>query len=246
MTQPSTAINPTWTWGSSANISLSPTLGFKNSSQLAQVTLPEPAVCSLYIQASARITNPATTSIGTFTINLLQGLGRVTVPRQVSFAGQPSDLAPLEWTMPFIPLHALQVDVEATGDFRSETGGEIDIQIYLVIAPITRIPQKIQKLQFGMALPGEADDLDDELSGELEAEGPSVVEAMQEGRQAVDGSSPEEIDDDDDAPQVERHPAWLMALIDQMTRRLGRQPTRPELAKAVQRVRQRLARRAGR
>jgi hypothetical protein len=120
----------------------------------------------------------------------------------------------------------------------------------MVLSPLTRIPQKIQKLQFGMAMPGEADDLDDELSGELEAEGPSVNQSMREDRQPVDGSSPEAErdedagrDEDEDAPQVERSPAWLLTLVDQLTRRLGRQPTRPELAKAVQRVRQRVARR---
>lgn len=240
---PQTAINPTWTWGSSNTLILSPTLGSKVSAQLAQVQLPEPAVCSLYFQASARITLPATTSVGVFTLNLSQGLGRVTIPRQVSFAGQPSDVAPLEWTMPFIPMHALQVDVEATGDFRAD-GGQIDIQIYLVIAPITRIPQQIQKLQFGMALPGEADALDDELREDLEQESPTVAEIMgKEANERVHGVEGEADDDEaDDEPQ--RAPAWMLDLVDALSRRLGRAPTKTELGKAVARVRERQARRA--
>lgn len=250
------AVSPSWTWGSSATIIIpgNAEIGqtIKNSAQLAQVSLPEPAVCSIYCQASLDVTDTLD-SVRTFTLNLYEGVGRVTVIRQVTFQFQPAINAPLEFTLPFVPLHALQVDVELAVDHVSEEPtNRIAVEVFMVLSPLTRIPQKIQKLQFGMAMPGEADDLDDELSGELEAEGPSVVEAMREGRQQVDGSSPEAERDedaagdefDDDATQVERHPAWLMTLIDQMTRRLGRQPTRPELAKAVQRVRQRVARRS--
>lgn len=245
--QPSTAINPTWTWGSSATLRMSNTSPASVSAQLAQVSLPEPAVCSLYIQASARFVNPQNISLSTFTLNLTQGLGRVSVPRQVSFAGQPALDAPLEWTMPFVPLHALNVDVAAQALFRPEDPGEIEVTIYFVLAPLTRIPQKIQKLQFGMAMPGEADDLDDELRGELEAEGPSVVEMMQQDRQPVDGSSPEtEAEPEADDPQVERSPSWLLTLIDRMTTTRGRPPTRAELASAVKRVQERRLRRTGR
>lgn len=238
-TAPQRNVDPTWTWGSSTTLSLSPTLGSDVSAQLAQVALPEPAVCSLYMQASARITNPAVTSIAAFTLNLSQGLGRVTVPRQVTFVGQPSDQAPLEWTLPFIPLHALQVDVECTGDFRTEGGGQIDIQIYFVIAPITRIPQKIQKLQFGMAEPGEADALDDELRENLEEESPTVAEIM--GREAH-----ERVHGVEEPDEPEGAPAWMLDLVDALAKRLGRAPTRAELGRAVQRVQERNARRARR
>jgi len=247
-------VSPSWTWGSSATIVIpgNAEIGqtIKNSAQLAQVSLPEPAVCSIYCQASLDVTDTLDT-VRTFTLNLYEGVGRVTVIRQVTFQFQPALNAPLEFTLPFVPVHALQVNAEATLDVLSEEPTDTaSLEMYFVLSPLTRIPQKIQKLQFGMAMPGEADDLDDELSGELEAEGPSVVEAMREGRQMVDGSSPEaERDEDaaaDELSDVQRAPAWLMTLIDQMTQRLGRQPTRPELAKAVQRVRLRLARRAGR
>jgi hypothetical protein len=250
----SSNVSPSWTWGSSATINFDlsqPGTTVLNSAQLAQVSLPEPAVCSIYIQAGF-LTNFPGNVVRTFTLNLTEGVGRVAVPRQITFQFQPALNAPLEFTLPFVPVHALQVNAEATLDVLSEEPTDTaSLEMYFVLSPLTRIPQKIQKLQFGMAMPGEADDLDDELSGELEAEGPSVVEAMREGRQMVDGSSPEAERDEDAAgdelaDDVQRAPAWLMTLIDQMTRRLGRQPTRPELAKAVQRVRLRLARRAGR
>jgi hypothetical protein len=248
------AVSPSWTWGSSATINFDlsqPGTTVLNSAQLAQVSLPEPAVCSIYIQAGFLTNNPGNV-IRTFTLNLTEGVGRVAVPRQITFQFQPALNAPLEFTLPFVPVHALQVNAEATLDVLSEEPTDTAaLEMYFVLSPLTRIPQQIQKLQFGMAMPGEADDLDDELSGELEAEGPSVVEAMREGRQNVDGSSPEEVDpypqpDPDEPEQVERAPAWLMTLIDQMAQKLGRTPTRPELARAVQRLKVRRARRAGR
>lgn len=235
-----TGIPPTWTWGSSATISLSPTLGHSVSAQLAQVTLPEPAVCTIYMQATARITNPNVTSIGEFTLNLNQGIGRVTIPRQVTFAGQPSVNSPLEWTMPFVPLHALAVDVECTGDFLDLSGGEIDIQIFLLVSPITRIPMA-GKMEFGMALPGEADALDDELRTDLEDESPTTQEVMsQEADHRVHGDA----GDDDGGDEPQGAPAWMLELVDALGARLGRAPTRSELRRAVARLRERQARRA--
>jgi hypothetical protein len=229
-------VNPTWTWGSSTTIAMSPTLGFVVSAQLAQVTLPEPAVCSLYFQATVTRAD-AGSSVSAFTLNLIQGVGRVAIPRQVSFAGQPSTLGPLEWTMPFIPLHSLQVDVEASLD----GPGEVDLQIYFVLSPITRIPQKIQELQFGMAEPGEADSMDDELLTDLEGEAPSVAEIMgQEADHRVHGDAG--ADDGGDEPQ--QAPAWMLDLVDALTARLGRAPKRSELHAAVTRMRERAARKA--
>lgn len=231
-------VSPTWTWGSSSTLSLGTDTANSSSAQLAQVSLPEPAVCSLYLQAA--VTNnsdPANARIGSFTVNLMQGVGRVTVPRQLTFSGQPSNNGPLEFTLPFVALHALQVDVSATGLFTGPAS--IDLQIYFVLSPITRIPQKIQKLQFGMATPGEADDLDDELREDLEAEGPTAAQAVAEGRRRVDASNDHEREPDDEEEgeeQVQRVPAWLMNVVDQLTRRYGRQPTKPELRAAVKRL----------
>jgi hypothetical protein len=257
MSAPKTAVSPSWTWGSSAAVEVTnatapgppPTNARVVTSQLAQISLPEPAVCSIYFQASVE-SNFIDDVVTVLTLNLAEGIGRVTVPRQISFLAQPAPGAPLEHTIPFVPVHALNVDIQVNVRLNNPAGSLVRVQTYFVLSPLTRIPQQIQKLQFGMALPGEADDLDDELRGELEAEGPSVAAMMGQDRQQVDGSSPEEDDDADDAddadPMVERSPAWLMTLIDQLTRKLGRAPTRPELVKVVRRVRQRVARRASR
>lgn len=247
MTQPSTAISPSWTWGSSATINFDlsgePGQAVAASAQLAQIALPEPAVCSFYLQATFFASVPRDDYINIFVVNLLEGIGRVTVPRQIAFNHQPANRGPLEFTLPFVPVHALQVNVEAQLNHSSEDpNAQARVECYFVLSPLTRIPQQIQKLQFGMAMPGEADDLDDELSGELEAEGPSVVEAMTEGRQQVDASSPEEVDPYAQ-PDVERSPAWMLALVDALARKLGREPTRDELGRAVRRIRQRQARR---
>lgn len=247
-------VSPSWTWGSSGTITFDltgePGQAVAASVQLAQISLPEPAVCSCYVQASFFATVPRDDYINILTVNLLEGIGRVTVPRQISFQNQPSNRGPLEFTLPFLPVHALQVNVEAVLNHSSEDPtNQARVELFFVLAPLTRIPQKLQQLQFGMALPGEADDLDDELRGELEAEGPTVAAMMGEGRQHVDGSSPEEPDDEPDdepeqpPPAVLRSPPWLLTLVDQMTRRLGREPTRSELARAVKRVRTRMARR---
>lgn len=240
-------ISPSWTWGSSATIDI-PTVNagvtVQASQQVAQVSLPEPAVCSFYLQAALRGNPPD--NVRVFTCNLSEGIGRVTVPRQVSFQFQPAVNAPLEFTLPFVPVHALQVNIEAVVDILNEDpGGHVYIDVYFVLSPITRIPQKAQKLAFGMATPGEADDLDDELREDLEAEGPTAQEAVMQGRRRVDGSNDhmegegEDEPEDDGRPQP---PEWLVAMADQLTRRYGRAPTKDELRAAVRRRKARLQR----
>jgi hypothetical protein len=249
------AISPSWTWGSTSNVevvSATPKLGFFGTSQqLAQVSLPEPAVCSLYFQVDVRADKP-TSVLRVFNIRFSQGVGRTTVVREISYLNQPAPLAPLEVTLAFTPLHALNVDVTVGADFGTG-GGRLDVQISLILTPLTRIPQKEQKLAFGMALPGEADDLDDELREDLESEGPTARDAVLQGRRGHDGSHGDEAvegedgedgeEQPDDGPEV---PPWLRQVVDQLTTRYGRKPTRPELVAAVQRLRARRARRARR
>lgn len=244
-------ISPSWTWGSSATIDIPTTNAgttVSASAQVAQVSLPEPAVCSFYVQATWRGTSPLDV-VRVFTVNLSEGIGRVTVPRQVSFQFQPAINAPLEFTLPFVPVHALQVNVEASVDIVSEDpAGHVFIDVYFVLSPITRIPQQQQKLAFGMALPGEADDMDDELRQDLEAEGPTARDAVMQGRRRVDASNDHEEgegeDEDEEEGEDERPqpPAWLLTVVDQLTRRYGRKPTMPELRAAVTRLRARRAR----
>lgn len=243
-----TAIDPTWTWGSVQRIHIESVSGGpavfvpSQSGQLMQVSLPEPAVCSIYFQAVLRSDQP-NNNLAQFTVNLNEGVGRVTVIRDLTYLGQPAQNSPLEVTIPFVPVHALNVDVSAIANI-TVPNSSVDIEITMVISPISRIPQKVQKLTFGMALPGEADDLDDELREDLEAEGPSAQEAVLEGRRLVDASN-DHVDEPepepDDEPQGQVHPV-LLKLIDQLTTRHGREPTRAELRAAVQRFKARQAR----
>lgn len=247
-------ISPSWTWGSSGTVEIpantDPGQTLRASAQLAQITLPEPAVCSFYLQATLRVTDPLDV-VRVFTVNLLEGIGRVTVPRQISFQFQPAINAPLEYTLPFIPVHALQVNVEASIDKISEDPtSTVSIDCYFVLSPITRIPQKAQKLAFGMAMPGEADDLDDELLEDLESEGPTARAAVMQGRKPYEMSEGDEPDFDGEEQGEEQqrpnvHPV-VLRLIDQLTRRHGRQPTLNELRAAVARFKAQRARRAAR
>lgn len=243
-------VSPSWTWGSSARLAFDmsgePGQIIATSAQLAQVSLPEPAVCTLYIQATFSATSDLD-SIDTLTLNLFEGIGRVTVPRQITFKSQPGSLSPLEFTIPFIPVHALNVDVTASlVHVSDDPANRAEVEIYFVLSPLTRIPQQVQQLAFGMATPGEADDLDDGLREELETEGPTVQQVMAntlDGEDASDGVDPEEGEpDDDDEPDL----TPLQALALRMTERLGRRPTRIELRRAVLRIRQRQQRRGGR
>jgi hypothetical protein len=247
-------ISPTWTWGSSQTIHIESVVGGpavfvrSTSGQLMQVSLPEPAVCTIYFQANLKSSDPAN-NLAQFSINLNEGVGRVTVIRDLTYLSQPALNSPLEVTIPFVPLHALNVDVSAIANIAAPNSS-VDIEITMVISPVTRIPQKEQKLSFGMAMPGEADDLDDELLQDLEAEGPSAAEAVAEGRVRVDGSNdhvreqePDDDEPDDDEPQQPRVHPVLQKLIDQLTVRHGRLPTKPELRAAVQRYQTRQRRR---
>lgn len=244
-----TAISPSWTWGSSQNVALvsaAPALFAPGvSQQLAQVALPEPAVCSLYFQVSITVSDP-TILLRVFNIRFTQGVGRTSVIREISYLAQPAPLAPLEVTLAFMPLHALQVDVFAAADFG--VAGRADLAVSLILTPLTRIPQKEQKLAFGMALPGEADDMDDELREDLESEGPTARDAVMQGRRDIDGSNDTVMEEgeEEEGQHVQRAPAWLLQVVDQLTNRYGRKPTRAELKQAVVRLRARKARQLGR
>lgn len=243
-----TSIIPSWTWGSSTRlVSVDNTMSA--SQQLAAVTLPEPAVCSLYFQIS--IVVPSTDSfaaIGAFTINLLQGIGRVTVPRQISFDSQPSVYAPIEFTMPFVPLHALQVNVQQI--CHDIVSSPIETEIYLVLSPITRIASKEAKdaMTFGMALPGEADSLDDDMVAELEAESPTVASIMANEARARGQQQPEAEGlegEDEEAPEVlSADQAVVQDIVAALTERLGRRPSRTEAESAVRRFQSRIMRRS--
>lgn len=247
------AIDPSWTWGSSARLratketaAVPPVNVRRVSAQLMQVSLPEPAVCSIYLQAVASSRYPLDDTVQSLTVNMSEGIGRVTVPRQMTFPAQPSPGAPLETTLAWVPVHALNVDVTLNVRITNAApDSEVEVEVYMILSPLTRIPQKEQKLAFGMALPGEADSLDDDLRDELETEGPTAQQAVLNGRtldgEGINGEGDDEGDDDE--PQqlspVER-------VREALTERLGRRPTRIELIGAINKLKARAARRRGR
>jgi hypothetical protein len=236
--------NPTWTWGSSASVRITnanapgpaPQFARTVTTQLAQISLPEPAVCSVYFQAVVRSFHP-TDVINTLTLNLLEGIGRVTVPRQVVYLAQPAITMPLEVTLPFVPVHALNVNIELDVQLNNAANSLVEVDCHFILSPLTRIPQKEQLLAFGMALPGEADSLDDEMVAELETEGPTVQAAVLETMR-VEGQEGDELEGDDGPDELEgvaRHPAWLLDLVEALAERLQRNPTRDELRAAIAR-----------
>jgi hypothetical protein len=230
-------IAPSWTWGSSTRV-LSVDNTISPSQQLASISLPEPAVCTLYFQCSVtKASVDAGAAIRAFTLNLLEGIGRVTIPRQITFDAQPAIDAPIEFTLPFVPLHALQVNVQQICQLI--VTDPIETECYLVLSPLTRVPAPVAQgaMKFGMSLPGEADSLDDELLGELETESPTVAEVM-----AFDATgTPGEIEE----PEVPDESRIIVRrIIARLTERLGRPPTREEASAAVKRVQDRMVRRS--
>lgn len=232
-------LKPSWMWGSSSALTLrgGTTFAERFSAQLAQVSLPEPAVCSLYLQAEIQSQSTPLLNVGAFTISLSEGVGRVTVPRNLTFLGQPAGGSPLELTIPFVPVHALQVQVFATLGGIIDPGDELVIQTYFVLSPLTRIPDEVQPLTFGMSEPGEADSLDDDMLDELEQETPTVQEILTAGEPSEPEPEPEVI--------IERTPrsALIEQTIAELEQRLGRRPSKPELVAALARIDARRARR---
>lgn len=225
-------------WGSSSRLKLvgSTTFAQQFSGQLAQVTLPEPAVCSFYLQAAITSQTNALTTVGSLTINLLQGIGRVTVPRSLTFMGQPAPGAPLELTIPFVPLHSVQVDMVGIMGGPFNPGDELTIEAYFVLAPITKVggDKAGVPLEFGMALPGEADGLDDSMHDEVEEEHPGTIEVMRARL-----TEPGDDDEHDDPREVFR--GKLSKLLRE---KLGRNPTPLEIRRTMRKLaeRQRLRR----
>lgn len=233
-----------WMWGSSSRLTLlsSTVFGQQFSGQLLQVSLPEPAVCSLYLQATiVRQTNPLS-AVGALTLNLLEGVGRVTVPRSLTFLGQPAPGAPLELTLPFVPVHALNVELVGTLGGVFVPGDELEIQAYCVLSPLTKVggDKAGVPLQFGMALPGEADSLDDDMRQDVEPDQDEAEEQREE-----DEHADQDDQEDEPSPLEQRQAAFLMRVHDRMKERLGRPPTTLELRRAVRQIIQRRRRARG-
>lgn len=216
-------------WGSSTPLQIigtTPTSGV--SAQVADVRMPEPLVCTVYFQAEF---SGGAGTIQALTLNLHAGLGRTTVNRSLSFLGQPAPGNGLEFTIPFLPMVNLLVDVVVLG-FAAPGSPEVvngvpafTLTLTLQAAPLNRAHFQQEMKSFGMALPGEADSLDDELERDLEPSVPAV--------EIITSAEP--------SPANRLIEQTIAAL----TSRLGRRPTKPEVRLALARIDARRARRQG-
>lgn len=239
---PKDDVKTTWTWGSSASVILNTAAGVRGA-QLAQVTLPEPAVCTVFFQVSC-IRPIGVESIRRFTLNMNIGLGRVVATRRITYLQQPSPPTqlgaengkPLEVTFPFVPMQTLNIDFSADatiGEGSDPGDNEIELAVVLQVAPITKIPIDVANpMEFGMAEPGEADSLDDALLQELEPDAPDFAHEAVEN--LVVETEGEEV-----TPERLR----IRSAIHQLARRYGRKPTRREVEAALARMNLRSERR---
>lgn len=221
---------PSWMWGASGELLLNGANQSRSTVQLAQVTLPRPAVCTVYLQAEIFENTAPAGYVQQLTIKLFTGLGRITIPRSWTFNMQPAPLSPLEFTIPFMPAHAVQAEVTALG-VNVLPANYLRLMCQLQLSPITQIPQDGQPLKFGMALPGEADGMDESMYEDLEETAPGAAELMRREQEAFgdeDGED-DELDDEEPAPRRVVVPRQYQRMIDQLSRRLGRVATMRDL-----------------
>ncbi len=163
-------------WGQSVRVRLT-TADQQATQQILQVSLPTPAVCSIYLTAAIESGDGIVVA---FTANLTIGVGRTNLKRTLSFGNQPSMGVPLEHLIPHQPVTALQLDCIVDGT-ASAVFGEMVVLVGAELAPITSInPADKTALKFGMALPGEADGADDDAFDEIEEYDPELVEELRE------------------------------------------------------------------
>ncbi|HEV8549237.1 MAG TPA: hypothetical protein VGQ57_09415 [Polyangiaceae bacterium] len=212
-------------WGSTVQLQIpgnTPTSGL--SIQVADVRMPEPLVCSVYFQADF--------AAGQGTVIGLQldsqvGLGRTTANERRIFPNQPVPTGSLIETFDHVPLITYLANVTVFGfadpgstqTLPNPAGGggsvpAFTLNLTIQVAPITRAKVTAEHQIWGMALPGEADELDDEMEKDLQP-----LEPTHDQR------------------------AVLQLVINQLQRRLGRRPSPGEVRAGVARMEARQERR---
>jgi hypothetical protein len=165
-------------WGQSARMRLE--FGTAVSQQVLQVSLPSPAVCAIYLRVEQE-TPPGFGNIHLFTAQFTIGLGRTNIRRTLVWPNAPAPGAPIEFVIPMQPVGALQLDCTLEGVALPE----IFVNVGAELAPITHIsPSAKPPLKFGMALPGEAEGVDDDAFDELEEYDPDLVEQLRQMRES--------------------------------------------------------------
>lgn len=167
---PAPNLGASWQWGQSTTLLIDP-IAPVNAAQILNVNLPVPAVCVVYL--TARILPPGTAGLmWSFAANFKVGVGRTSLQQTFIWNNQPTIAVPLQFTLPATPITALQLDVTASGS------GPLELDIGAELAPVTWIPSSDSSLQFGMALPGEAEGLDDDAYDEIQEDYPEMAERL--------------------------------------------------------------------
>lgn len=206
-------------WGATETlqvIGLTPTQGV--TQQVADVRMPEPLVCTVYLQVSFAAGSGV---IDLCTLTQQIGLGRTTVTQRRVFANQPDPSNDLTVTFQTVPMINLLANITINGS-ASPTSSQVigtnpafTLNLTIQVAPITRAKVTAEHKVWGMALPGEADSLDDELDTDIEPLQPTHDQR-----------------------------AMVELAVNQLQKRLGRRPAPGEVRAAVARMEARQARRA--
>lgn len=196
--------------------------------QVGDVRLPEACVCTIYFQCE--VISPASVAgvVHSLNLELIIGLGLTVSRRTISWAGMPGIGTPLQFTLPYQPSASVMATVSANAG--SLTSNEtFELLATLQVSPLARMPVHKEPLKFGMALPGEADALDDELVADLEQQHPEEVDIMRARQASGMGQMPhpaeEEEEEDDEPANAFRVPRHLQNLVARLERKLGRVPT---------------------
>lgn len=218
-------------WGSTTKIAFDPS-GAQASQprQVADVRLPMACACSVFFMAEITSQPTVTGVINSLELEMTIGLGRVTTTRKLAFAGVPNPGAQFELTLPFVPLATLMATLSGNGT--SFTPGEAyEVTITMMVTPIGILEIKSEPLEFAMATPGEADDIDEDLRDELEPDAPSPEDVAEETYEAeeVEVYRPRR-------PRQIEIPAELERYVQKLSRRLGRPATLRDLDPARRRL----------
>lgn len=124
---------------------------------LNQIRLPRPCVCTLYLQIEI-VRRAAGAFIQTTNATLRVGMGRTNIGRNLNFNLLPGFTNPLEFTIPFLPMHTLTCDVTFHPSTVNPTD-EIILKSSLMAAPFADITQGMeggQPINFDMPVVDQA------------------------------------------------------------------------------------------
>jgi hypothetical protein len=221
-------------WGSSNQLRFtSASAANLDSQQLADIRFPEPAVCSIFLQSSITSGSGA---VSVLNFELIVGLGRTVTTRVFTYPAQPVIGIALDVIVPQQPISSLQARVFGFGT-SFVVGQELVVTNVIEVAPFTRIDYKSDPLTFGMAEPGEADGLDDDLRDELEAEAPTVREMLYNEQAQVAGLQVQGYElEPAPEPRDDQARALINYVTQTLTSRHGRAPSSQEVLRALEHV----------